>query len=323
MGWVVIGIVVGLVAVDLLIHAVSVMLVLPMFERKPPFGVEPAAADPDAEVVSFPTTHGLMLEGSLYRHANNTGRGLILFCPELDGNHWSAMSYCEGLWDAGFDILAFDFRNQGESDHMTDYEPLHWLTDYEVSDVTAAIAYTRSREDLRNLPLGLLGVSRGGGAALAAAASCHEVESVACQGVFSTETMLLHYALRWSPLYAPQWLLKLVPLWHLKLTLWLTRFVSEIRKGCRYTRLEAKLPRLQRRPVLMIAGESDTYVPPHITDALCWRLGHANQQLWIVPDAKHNMARQVAMDEYDSRLVAHFSKLSAGSHASAMSRTET
>jgi len=101
---------------DIVLHFVAVRLVLPQFERKIPFGVELASPDPMAERIEFPTTHGLTLRGSLYRSANRVSRGLVVFCPELGGNHWLAMSYASGLFESGFDILSFDFRNQGESD---------------------------------------------------------------------------------------------------------------------------------------------------------------------------------------------------------------
>ena len=310
-GWAVVCILGGLIAVDLLVHLVSALIMLPIFERKPPFNVQPAAPDPGAENIRISTSHGLELQGSLHRHFEQPARGLILFCPELGGNHWSAMSYCQGLWNAGFDILAFDFRNQGESDSMPDYDPLHWLTDYEVKDVLAAIDYVRQRDDLQDLPLGLFGISRGGAAALAAAARCRGIEGVACEGVFSTDSLTLHFTLRWASLFIPGWLLKLIPLWHLSFTLTLTRLISQIRKRCRYTDLKRLVSRLQNTPVLMIAGGRDTYVLPEITEVLCQRIGRNCKGVWVVPQAKHNMARQVEPIAYDRRLVEFFSQLPA------------
>lgn len=309
MGWIIVGVLSGLVAIDLVIHGIAALLILPLFERKIPFGVRPSPPDPDAEPVSFPTTHGLTLRGGLYRQRDANPLGLVIFCPELEGNHWSALTYAEALWKAGFDVLAFDFRNQGESDCLPGYDPLHWLTEYEVSDVLAAVAYVRSRSDLRHLPLGLLGISRGGGAALAAAARCRQVRCIACEGVFSTDGLMLHYTLRWASLYAPHWLLRLFPIWHIRWTLQITRLLSRLRKRCRWTNLERRLLRLRDRPVLMIAGARDTYVPPEITQSLCRRIGRSCRSVWIVPDAKHNMAREVAPAEYDHRLVEFFSRM--------------
>ena len=148
MGWELVAILLAVIALDLIVRAASVTVMLPMLERKPPFNVNPAHPDPQAEEAWFPTTHGLTLRGSLYRHENRGPRGLIIFCPEMSGSHWSALRYCGGLYLAGFDVFAFDFRSQGESDHQPGYEPLHWVTEYEVADVLAAVAFARQRDGL-------------------------------------------------------------------------------------------------------------------------------------------------------------------------------
>ena len=302
---------IGLIAIDLILHLTFALIVLPTFERKPLFGVQPATPDGRAERITIPTSHGLSLRGSLYRQESRPARGLILFCPELGGNHWSAGNYCEGLMDAGFDVLSFDFRSQGESDRMPGYEPLHWLTDFEVRDVLAAINYARQHEELRDLPMGLLGISRGAGAALAAVARCRGIHLVAGEGVYSTDSLLTHYALRWATLYVPGWLLALLPLWHLHATLGVTRWLSQLRRRCQYTDLESLLPRLADKRVFMIAGGRDTYVAPEITETLSRRIDPDGPGVWIVPEAKHNMARSVDPDEYDRKLVGFFSQLAA------------
>lgn len=309
MVWIVAGILAGLVIFDLLLHVVYGAVMLRSFERKLPFDVESHAPDADAEQIEFETTGGLTLRGSLYTQQERPARGLVIFCPELGGNHWSAGWYARGLFEAGFALLAFDFRNQGDSDVDANYDPLHWLTEFEVDDVQAAVAYSRTRDDLKDLPVGLLGISRGGGAALTAATRCPEVECVATEGAFSTGSLFLHFTLRWAVLYVPEWLLKLLPLWHIKLTIALTRRVAEWRRGCRYARLEPALPELRNRPTLLIAGERDSYVHPDIARRLNRQIGEGPHEVWLVPGAKHNMARHVDSDAYDAKLAEFFSQM--------------
>ncbi len=297
-------------------------VMLRAFERKLPFSVEPAAPGSNAERVSFPTAGGLTLRGSLYRHEVRPPRGLIIFCPELGGNHWCALNYCQGLWDAGFNILAFDFRNQGESDAMGGYDPLHWSTEYEIDDAMAVIAYSRQRHDLSELPVGLFGISRGGSVALATAARCRDVRCVAGEGVFSNNSLFVHYTLRWAVLYCPEWLLKLLPLWHIKLTVALIRWISQVRRRCRYVNLERLLPRLENIPTLFIAGTRDTYVHLEIPNNLSRRIGAERSQVWVVEGAKHNLARQVDPDAYDSKLVDFFSYLDLKTADSSVSRSQ-
>lgn len=305
--WVVVGLIAALILADVVIRTLAVITILPIFERKPPFSVQHAPPHPDGEEVRFPTTDGLTLAGSLYRHTDRPALGTIVFCPELDGNHWAAMAYCEGLWKAGFNILAFDFRNQGHSDSLSGYVPLHWLTDYEVDDALAALDYAKSRSDIETSKLGTFGISRGGGAALAVAANRPEVGCAACEGVFSTEALLTHYTVRWAALYIPVWLVDKIPVFHLRGTFVIVRWISQWRRNCRYTNLERLLPRLRGRDILVIAGKQDTYVHPHVSLQIRDGIGSESAEFWLVPDARHNGAREVHPEVYDQKLSEFFS----------------
>jgi uncharacterized protein len=307
--WIVLGILATWVVIDLTIRVTAVFAILPILERSPPFAVEPTAPSPTAEPVTFASEDGITLRGSLHWPADGPPRGLVIFCPELGGDHWSAAWYCHALQAAGFTVFGFDFRNQGESDRLPKYAPIHWLTEYEVRDAKAAIAYATARPDLAGLPIGLFGISRGGSAALVAAAQCPEVRCVACEGVFSISTMSLHYTLRWSSLYFPAWIMRLLPMWHVRTTLALTRWISQMRRHCRYVVLEDWLGRLTARAVLMIVDGRDTYVLPEISETLFERFPQPASQRWVVKTAKHNLAREVDPDEFDRRLVEFFSQL--------------
>lgn len=312
--WWILAVVAGLIVIDLAIRLFALTVILPIFERKPPFGVKPTDPHPAAEPISFPTTNGLTLRGAVYRHNEQPSRGLVVFCHETDGSHWSAMTYGPALWEAGFDMLAFDFRNQGDSDGLPDYDPLHWLTQYEVDDLKSALAYIKTRPELASLPLGFFGISRGGSAALAVAAQVPEVRCVACESSFSTDSVFMHFTLRWAAVYIPEWSLKLIPMWHLRSTLAFARWISQFRRHCRYITLERWLPLLGDRPVLMIAGESDSYVHPDVAKQVFNAIGNSPvpNELWLVRRAKHNGSRLIEPEEYDRRLVAHFSKMGVG-----------
>jgi pimeloyl-ACP methyl ester carboxylesterase len=319
-GWTVIGIILAVVVfVDLVYHLVAIKVAVPIFEHQPPFAVETFPPDPRAQRITFPTSHGLLLQGSLFRQESRPPRGLIIFCPELGASRWSATAYCEGLLDSGFDVFTFDFRNLGESDQMPTYQPIHWLTEFEVDDVLAAIAYVRGRNELRDVPLGLMGISRGGAAALVTAARSPDVKCVASDGAFSPHGMLLHYANRWGRLYFPEWFLRLLPDWHLSMTLSIIQWVSQLRRGCLYVNLEGVLPNLRDKPVLMVSGERDTYVIPEITRRLYRGTGRPAEDVWIVPGAKHNLARQVNPVEYNRRMVEFFAVLQ-GEHGQESTR---
>ena len=294
---------------DVVLRSVAISIVLPIFERRPPFGIRPAFPDPNAELIEFPTTDNLTLRGSLHRDVTLEPQGIVIFCPEFGGNHWSAKWYCDALIKAGYAVLSFDFRNQGSSEHLQSYRVMHWLSQYEVDDATSAVSYARSRADLAGLPIGLFGISRGGGAALATGATNGEVDCVATEGAFTTDSMMFHFTVRWATLYIPNWIMKRLPNIHIRITLTIVRWISQWRHGCHYIVLERLLPKLANKPVMMMNGTKDSYVSTDIPRKILKRAGGKEyHELWKIPEAKHNLGREIVPDEYDEKLVQFFAK---------------
>jgi len=320
---VVFGIFAGLVIFDLVVRVVAVVAILPILERPPPFTVEPTSPAPAAEPVTFQTPDGLTLHASLHLPVDGLPTGLVIFCPELGGDHWSATWYCRALPPAGFAVLAFDFRNQGQSDRMPGYAPIHWLTEFEVTDVLAAVGYVKQRPDLCKLPIGLFGISRGGSAALVAAARSAEIQCVACEGVFSMSTLSLHFALRWASLYFPSWAMRFCPVWHVRSSLALARWISQFRRHCRYVLLEEWIGKLAGRPILMIVDGRDTYVLPAVSETLFQSFPQGSSQWWAARTAKHNMAREVDPEGFDRRLVEFFSQMADSRRQAATGSTSS
>ena len=296
-----------LIIVEILFQLLVLKFALPIFEHRPPIGAELFPPQPAAESVTIVTSDGMSLAGNLLATPCSSPQGVILFCHELDSNRWSAAFYCEGLLKAGFHVLTFDFRNQGDSQSFPGYHPLHWPSVLEVEDVHAAIAFINSRSDLNRLPLGVFGVSRGASIALAASAECDCVRRVVSDGAYCCDEMLLLFTNRWGRLYFPEWFLRLLPKWHVQMSLWLIERVSEFRRGFKYANVGRAMSKFRRKRLLMISGERDSYVLPEVTRKMHARTRQDDSTIWIVPDAKHNMSRQEAPLEYDRRLVEFFS----------------
>ena len=291
---------------ELIVQCIYVRLVLRIFETKPPFKVVDHRPDPDAELISFRTSDGITLRGSIQHSTHEVSKGLILFCPELEGSHWSASFYGRGLLEAGFDLLSFDFRNQGESDSRPNYSPLHWPTAHEVEDVRAALRYIKSRPDLNEMPLGVMGVSRGSIPALIIAAESDKVKAVCLDGAYSTDSLMVYFISRWAEIYVPRALLPILPVWHIRLTSVFVRWTSQILSNRPYAVLERWLPRLKNRAVLFIAGDRDNYVNPEVGRGLQSLINSSDTQFWLVKQAKHNRARNVNPEEYDRRVSEFF-----------------
>src|SRR6516162_9711804 len=184
-----------------------------IFQEKPLFIVPRGQPLPEAEEVRFPSADGLTLSGC-YLRAVPPRRGVILFGLEFGSNRWACRSYCEHLIENGFDVFAFESRNQGTSDALPGYDPLQWVTEYEVRDAEAALTYLKAQPDADPRGVGVFGISKGAGACLLAAAGDPSVRCFVTDGVFAAFTTLVPYMRQWIRIYNSFYHLhELIPLW--------------------------------------------------------------------------------------------------------------
>ena len=281
--------------------------VVRIFQEKPLFIVPRGRPVPEAEDVRFPAQDGRTLAGC-YLKGEGPRRGVILFGLEFGSNRWSCLPYCEHLLAAGYDVFAFETRGQGDSECPPGYEPLQWVTDFEVNDARAALAYLKSRPDADPRGVGLFGISKGAGACLLAAADDPYVRCFVTDGAFGVYTTLVPYMRHWFRIYNNQLLIQgLIPSWYYGLIGLAALGKIERLRRCRFPHLEDALRRLAPRPLLMIHGGADTYIKPEMARALAAR-AREPKELWLVEGAKHNMALQTAGDEYRRRVLEFFDK---------------
>lgn len=274
-----------------------------VFEEKPLFMPLRVDAEPGGEDVGFRTQDGLDLAGTYFRATSRARVGVLVFCHEYLSNRWSFQPYTNHLRALGYDILTFDFRNHGSSASDPTYRPLQWVTDHEVRDLRAALAYLRGRDDHDSAGFGLFGVSRGGNAALLVAAQEPAVWGVITDGAFPTRGMMLSYMLRWAQIYVSNpYLYKCMPVALFRFAAWAGRLRSERRLHCRFPDVERAVSRLSPRPWLMIHGEKDTYIGQKIVRTL-FAEAREPKELWIVPKAKHNRCREVEPRAYSERVI--------------------
>jgi pimeloyl-ACP methyl ester carboxylesterase len=265
---------------------------------------------PDAEDVRFSTPDGLTLRGCYLRGTVAPGQrraGVILFGVQFGSNRWGCVPYCEHLLQAGFDVFAYEPRNQGESDRQPGYEPLHWVTNHEVADARAALAYLKGRPDADPRGIGFIGLSRGAGAVLQAAAGDPFVRCFVTDGLFAAYTTLVPYLRKWFRIYYNKYpaAQALFPSWYYGLVGLAGIRLVERERRCRFAHLETALPRLAPRPLLMIHGGCDTYIRPEMARRLYHR-ARRPKELWLVEGAKHNQALDVAGEEYRRRVLEFF-----------------
>lgn len=276
-----------------------------IFQEKPLFIIPFGQPTTEAENVSFKTTNNLALQGC-YLKAAGPRKGVILFGIEFGSNRWSCVPYCEFLRAQGFDIFAFEVRNQGDSDHLIGYEPLQWVTDYEVEDFRAAINYLKRRPDADPRGIGLFGISKGGSAGLLAAANEPYVRCFVTDGIFAAHTTMVPYMQKWILIYCrSSHIARAVPSWYYRLMGLIAIRRTEKRRRCHFSHLEHVIHRLAPRPLFMIHGGSDTYIKPDMARAL-FDLAGDPKQFWLVNKAKHNQSFQLANGDYKQRVLSFF-----------------
>ena len=271
-------------------------------------GIEGFAAEsePQPEEVTLVTEDKLRLGATYFPTPRSKRKGVIIFCHELRGSRWSAIPYVRELRRWGFDVLTFDFRNHGNSDRLSSYEPLPWATSCELFDLRAAIDYCCTHRGAEG-QLGLFGLSRGATSALCAAADDRRVMAVVADGFVPTERVQDYMVRRFMNIYVPR-----IPETSKLATVCLPIFVKWVRLAIQWrqkrllARPEQAVRRL-RQPVLLIHGMRDAYVPFELVRAV-YQLMPLSTRLWLVPKAKHNANVVVGGEAYQRRVVRFFDR---------------
>jgi len=147
----------------------------------------------------------------------------------------------------------------------------------------------------------------GAGAGVLCAADDPRVLCCVTDGMFATATTLVPYMRQWFRIYNTDFPQAIIPEWYYRLVAGIALRRVERERGCRFPSLERAVARLAPRPLLMIHGGQDTYIKPDMARALYECAGEP-REFWLVEGAKHNLALQVAGDEYRERVLRFFER---------------
>jgi fermentation-respiration switch protein FrsA (DUF1100 family) len=234
-----------------------------------------------AEPVSFPSESGSTIRGWLIRGV--PGRGAVVLAHPVRANRLAMVERAEFIARSGYSVLLFDAQAHGESpgEHIT-------FGHLESLDARAAVAFVR--RELPSDPVGYLGVSQGGAAALLGPAPL-TVQALILEAVYPSlrEAVRARIAIRLGPLaewLAPLLLLQVRP-----------------RLGVDPDRV-APIEGIRqiRAPLLLLAGERDR----HTLLAESRRLFEAAPEpksLWVVRGAAHVDFHRFDRAEYERRVL--------------------
>lgn len=213
-------------------------------------------------------------------------RAVVLLLHGTSADRTSLLPEVRLLSKADFGVLALDFPGYGSSEGT-----ITWGAG-ERAAIEAAVDWLARRPDVDPNRIGAYGFSMGGYVLAQVAAGDRRIRAI----VFAaTPTDMREQtaweARRWGPF---------------------SRGPAELALSLSGMPLEDAPPvrcveKIAPRPLLFLAGDADTTVPPPMTNAL-FAAAREPKTLWFVGGARHGGYASTAPWEYEQRLVAFFSR---------------
>lgn len=232
----------------------------------------------------FRSADGVMLSGW---YAQPSGMAaIIILCHGLPGDKRDMAGLAAALMDAGFGVLAFDFRNWGGSDRTRVTFGYR-----EVQDVVGAVEFVQARRVGGKHHIGVVGLSMGAAAAILAAAVTPAIQAVVADSSYARLDQSVERVARRF----------------LKPLAWLVSRRARLGEHVIGAPLAAVAPveaiaHVSPRPILLIHGGRDRLTDVEDAYAL-YRASGDPKTLWIIERAGHAGARRVGPEKYDRRIV--------------------
>ena len=233
--------------------------------------------------VAFRTADGLALRAWYAPSANGAA---IVLAHGYAGNRMQFVNEARLLVRAGYGVLLFDFRGQGESegDRIGIGDPAR-------RDVRAAIAFAASQPDVNADRLGIVGFSAGAAPVAQVAADDPRIRAVALEGsAASLESAMRHHRGRLGRLWVGPVLLLL----------------RAAGIDVDATRADTAVPRIAPRPLLLVHGDQE---PDSVQMGMrtLYAKAHMPKRLLIVRGAGHgHYAKAPEGEVYERELLALF-----------------
>ncbi len=226
----------------------------------------------DAEQLTLRTEDGMQLSGCLIP---SSGDRVVVLVHGLNSHGWDAQTphVVRAYVNAGFHVLVFDLRGQGNSDGVQ--LGLGWL---ERQDVRAAV---RSLLERGFAPgkIGVHGTSYGAAAALLAAAETPEIGAIIADSAFADVRDVLVGEMKHRTHLPILLITLLMPGLQL-----LARAVYSIRLGT--TTPESAIAAVVPRTILLIHGSEDSIIPVDQSRRLQTAAGET-AEFWILTGRGH------------------------------------
>ena len=258
--------------------------------RLPPDGINKADAQ-DVYLTSLDGTrlHAVYLEGK-------PEYATIILCHGYFQSLSEPWQVGIDLNKDGYNIFLLDFRASGSSGGR------FTTVGYKESwDILAASRFVS--EHYGRGPIGVFGISMGAASAIIAAARSEEIAAVVADSSFSN----LEAVMRWK---IPDFM----PFYRLSFLAWLCIGIGQLLSGLRLRKVcpLEHVAAISPRPLLLIYGEDDSYIPQGQGQELYNRAGQP-KKLWIGHGSDHAQARKDYPQEYIDLVKGWFDQYLMGS----------
>lgn len=240
--------------------------------------------DLGAEAVSISTHEGGLISG--WYAGDATDRGCILLLHSLRSNRLEMTGRARFLRDAGYSVLMIDMYGHGETGGAN--VTFGYLESFSVH---SSIAYLRSR--FPGVPIGVIGISLGGAAALLGDAPV-KVEALVLESVYTSIDAAVENRLE----------LHLGPLARYLSPLLLWQFEPRLGVPVDWLVPVEAIATLTS-PVMVISGSADRHTLLSETLELFSR-AQEPKQLWILEGAEHQDLHRYSPAVYEARVLAFF-----------------
>jgi uncharacterized protein len=251
----------------------------------PGYTFSPYEVNVDHESISFETEDGLTIRGWWFDRPES--RNVVIGLTGHRGDKTALLGIGSGLWRDGFNVLLFDYRGCGDSDHGPQS-----LAHHELRDARAALRYAEQRRPDGHVAV--IGYSMGAAIAIRLAAEQPSIRAVVADSPFATmrEVVAHAYQRRRVP---SRPLLDLAD----ALTRWRYGYPFEAVRP-----LDA-VSQIAPRPLLLIHGTADQVIPVAHSRRLYEAAGEP-KELWEFADVAHCGGYFVDRSAYVSRVAAFF-----------------
>lgn len=244
--------------------------------------------------ITFPSrVDDLMIHGWFI--PADSSRGRIVIESHGYGRNRSAfdaaLPTAKALHDAGFDVIMFDYRAEGDSPGK-----IVSVGEFETRDLIGAVDYAKK---IGFKKIGVIGYSMGAATAIEAAAKDTSIRAVIADSPFANLKVYLKKNLsKWSGL--PNWPFTPQILWEMKVFHGLDAAKVDPAKSLKIWK---------PRPLLLIAGTDDKEIPMSNSEHLYNIVkSDTNDKIWIVKGARHVKAWDVNPDKYENVVTGFFSQ---------------